>query len=317
MTYKKTSNFGVKFYCEFCDFECFKKGDYNRHVSTDKHKNRANTYPKNIITSDHKLYFCECGKKYKHNQSLYNHKKKCFSNIDIFTNNDCKNLDISKNNLVTQETIMHLVNENNDIKNLLIEQQKQIVEQQKQIGELIPRVGNTINNTSNIKQNFNINIFLNEQCKDALNMEDFIKQIQLTLDNLEVSKNTGLVEGISNIFIENMNKLSIYERPMHCTDLKRETLYIKDNDNWEKDIDKTKIKTAIKNINKNHYTLIQEWVNENPDFNDVEEKQTYFIQLLRTCGANLESLNDKVIKKLCISTNLKNKIKKIDENLIV
>ena len=94
-----------------------------------------------------------------------------------------------------------MVNENNDIKNLLIEQQKQIVEQQRQIGELIPRVGTTINNTSNIKQNFNINIFLNEKCKDAINMEDFIKQIQLTLDNLEITKRDGLIDGI-NIFMK-------------------------------------------------------------------------------------------------------------------
>ena len=209
-----------------------------------------------------------------------------------------------------------MVNENNDIKNLLLEQQRQIVEQQRQIGELIPRVGTTINNTSNIKQNFNINIFLNEKCKDALNMEDFIKQIQLTLDNLKLTKTNGLVEGISNIFIENMNKLSLYERPMHCTDLKRETLYIKDNDNWERDKDKSKIKAAIKNINKNHYNLIQEWISENPDFQEIEEKQDYFIQLLRTCGANLDTLHDKVIKKLCISTNLKNKIKDLDGNLI-
>ena len=247
---------------------------------------------------------------------MWNHKKKCnIINAKIIDISYQNNYDLDKSN-ITKETILNLVNENNDIKTLLIEQQKQIVEQQKQIGELIPKIGTTINNTSNVKQNLNINIFLNEKCKDAINMEDFINQIQLTMDNLEVTKNKGLIEGISNIFIENMNKLSIYERPLHCTDVKRETLYIKDNDNWEKDDDKTKIKAAIKNINKNHYNLIQEWVNENPDYNEIEEKQDYFVQLLRTCGANLESLNDKVIKKVCASTNLKNKIKNLNEKLI-
>ena len=314
MTYKITSNFEPEFICELCAFKCSKKGDYNRHLLTAKHQKRQNTYKNTSFTSNDNFYFCDCGKKYKHAQSLNTHKKKCEKVNSPSEFNDSS--DISNNKVVTQETIIQLVNENNDIKNLLLEQQRQIVEQQRQIGELIPRMGTTINNTSNIKQNFNINIFLNEKCKDALNMEDFIKQIQLTLDNLKLTKTNGLVEGISNIFIENMNKLSLYERPMHCTDLKRETLYIKDNDNWERDKDKSKIKAAIKNINKNHYNLIQEWISENPDFQEIEEKQDYFIQLLRTCGANLDTLHDKVIKKLCISTNLKNKIKDLDGNLI-
>ena len=152
-----------------------------------------------------------------------------------------------------------LITENNDIKNLLVNQQRQLLEQQKQIGiqqkqlgDMVPKIGNNItnNNTANIKQKFNINIFLNEQCKDAINMNDFIKQIQLTLDNLDFTKNNGLTEGLSNIFIENMNKLSLYERPLHCTDNKRETLYIKDNDSWEKDKNKNKIKEAIKSLKK-------------------------------------------------------------------
>ena len=121
------------------------------------------------------------------------------------------------------------------LKNLLIKQQDQI-------GELIPKVGN---NNTNIKQRFNVNIFLNEQCKDAINMHDFIKQIEVSLDNLLTTRDKGLSEGISNVFIENMNKLSLYERPLHCTDLKRETLYIKDNNVWEKDGDKSRIKSSI------------------------------------------------------------------------
>ena len=318
MTTKKTKKNENIFSCEKCNFISCKKTDYNRHLLTAKHKILQNTTEKTKKNEkfDSRLYYCDCGKEYKHHSSLWNHKKKCnFTNAKIIDISYQNNYDLEKSN-ITKETILNLVNENNDIKTLLIEQQKQIVEQQKQIGELIPKIGTTINNTSNVKQNLNFNIFLNEKCKDAINMEDFINQIQLTMDNLEVTKNKGLIEGISNIFIENMNKLSIYERPLHCTDVKRETLYIKDNDNWEKDDDKTKIKAAIKNINKNHYNLIQEWVNENPDYNEIEEKQDYFVQLLRTCGANLESLNDKVIKKVCASTNLKNKIKNLNEKLI-
>lgn len=315
MTYNFTSKNDSFFVCEFCNFKCSKKGDYNRHLLTAKHKNRQNTYKKTSITSYDKFFFCECGKKYKHNQSLYNHKKNCIIACQTI-NNDNELIDVSENKVVTSETIMKLVNENNDIKNLLLEQQKQIVDQQKQIGELIPKLGTTINNTSNIKQNFNINIFLNEKCKDALNMNDFIEQIQMTLDNLDLTKNKGLSEGISNIFIQNMNKLSLYERPLHCTDPKRETLYIKDNNNWKKDTDRTKIKEAIKNISKNHYKLIKEWVDENPDFKEVEEKQEYFVHLIKNCGTNLEGISDKVIKKICLSSCLKEELKDLDDSLI-
>ena len=197
-----------------------------------------------------------------------------------------------------------------------MEQQKQIMEQQTQLGKLIPNMGNTINNTANFRQKFNINIFLNEKCKDALNMDEFIEQMQLTLNNLDITKSKGLVEGISNIFIENMNKLSLYERPLHCTDTKRDTLYIKDKDAWERDKDKTKIKEALQSLNKNHFKLIQEWIKENPDFKEVEEKQDYFAKLLKTCGTNLEGISDKVIKKICTSAYLKDELKDLDEKII-
>jgi hypothetical protein len=222
------------------------------------------------------------------------------------------NVELSDKN-ITKETLITLVNENNDIKNLLVEQQKQIVEQQKQISELIPKVGNTINNTANIKQKFNLNIFLNEKCKDAINMNEFIEKLNLTLENLDTTKTKGLTEGISNIFIENMNKLSVYERPLHCTDTKRDILYIKENDLWEKDKNNMKIKNVIKDINNNHFKLIKDWIEENPDFREDEEKQSYFAHLLKTCGTNIEEVNEKVIKKICTSTQIKDELKDLDE----
>ena len=230
-----------------------------------------------------------------------------------------------ESNIVTQDTIVKLITENNDIKNLLITQQKQLIEQQKQLGEqqkqlfqMVPKMGNNItnNNTANIKQKFNINIFLNEQCKDAINMNDFIKQIQLTLDNLDFTKQKGLCEGLSNIFIENMNKLSLYERPVHCTDTKRETLYIKEEDGWEKDKNKSKIKDAIKSLNKTHFKLIKEWMDENPDFKENESKQDYFARILKECGANLDNISDKVVKKICNNSHLKDDLKDLDIGLL-
>ena len=313
---KSTENFN----CFFCDYNTSRKSHYERHIMTRKHKmltffenfEKKSTDQNDTIQSS-QYFICECGKQYKHRQSLCVHKKKCnFKNVST---NDNKEI-VKKNENVSQDTILKLVNENNDIKNLLLEQQKQIVEQQKQIGELLPKIGNTINNTANIKQKFNINIFLNEKCKDAINMNDFIHQIQLTLDNLDLTKNKGLSEGLSNIFIENMNKLSLYERPLHCTDTKRDTLYIKDNNNWERDKDKSKIKDAIKNLNKNHFKLINKWVNENPDFKDIDEKQNYFAHALKTCGASIDDISDKVVKKICTSTHLKDVLKDLDETII-
>lgn len=332
MTYEKSAK-NIKFFeCIKCDFIAYKKGDYTRHLQTQKHKNNIiliNNTQKNATI---KIYCCECGKSYKHNQSLFNHKKKCnfiIEQIEQIEQKDNTSLTHVNNKIdepaiaITQETIVKLISENNDIKNLLVNQQKQLLEQQrqigiqqKQLGDMVPKIGNNItnNNTANIKQKFNINIFLNEKCKDAINMNDFIKQIQLTLDNLDFTKNKGLTEGLSNIFIENMNKLSLYERPLHCTDNKRETLYIKDNDIWEKDKNKNKIKEAIKGLNKNHFKLVKEWLQENPDFNEVDEKQDYFARILKECGTDVD--NEKVVKKICTTTCLKEELKYLDESLV-
>jgi hypothetical protein len=220
---------------------------------------------------------------------------------------------------INNTMIMKLFTENNDIKNLLIIQQQQIMEQQKQLGEqqkqlieFVPKLGNITNNNTHIKQNFNINVFLNERCKNAINMNDFIKQIKLTLEDLDLTKNKGLEIGLSNAIIQTISKLSLFERPLHCTDPKRETLYIKDNDLWEKDSDKTKIKGALHNLNKAHFKLIQDWIAKNPDFKENDAKQDYFAYLLKTCSVNLKTIDDKIIKKICASNNLKTNLKEFE-----
>ena len=186
-------------------------------------------------------------------------------------------------------------------------QQKTLETQQKQIGELIPMVGNTttVNNTNNTNNKFNINIFLNEQCHNAINMNDFIKQINISLEDLDITKNQGLTEGLSNLLIANMNKLSVYERPVHCTDIKRETLYIKDQGGWEKDQDKTKIKAALKDLTKIQYRNMQQWMDANPGYMDDPDKQDYFIDLVRRCSSSLTDIDSKVIKRVCNNVNIK------------
>jgi hypothetical protein len=315
--------------CNFCDYNTLKKGDYRRHIQTEKHKNNELTVnsTEKTYNTPNKSYICDCGKSYKHNQSLYNHKKKCAISTKLDPDKDeepkkdpQKNdiQDLDKDN-INHNMILKLFTENNDIKNLLLIQQQQIMEQQKQLGEqqkqlieFVPKIGNVTNNNTLIKQNFNINVFLNERCKNAINMNDFIKQIKLTLEDLDLTKNKGLETGLSNAIIQTINKLSLFERPLHCTDPKRETLYIKDNDLWEKDSDKTKIKGALHNLNKAHFKLIQDWIAKNPDFKENDAKQDYFAYLLKTCSVNLKTIDDKIIKKICLCNNLKINLKEFE-----
>jgi hypothetical protein len=163
-------------------------------------------------------------------------------------------------------------------------------------------VGNNITTTN---QKFNIQVFLNEKCKDAINMSDFIKSIEVSLQQLDYTKHNGLVNGLSNVIIENMNKLGLYQRPIHCTDIKRESLYIKDDDNWEKDTNKEKIKRVIKNVSTKQFYALSKWTKENPDFQNNENKQNYYTHTLVAIANNKQHNDDKIIKKLCTSSYIK------------
>ena len=187
-----------------------------------------------------------------------------------------------------------------------------VVTQQNQITELIPKVGSLINgnnNTINTKNKLNINIFLNEQCKDALTMNEFIDKIKVTMDDLMITKNKGLTEGVSNIFIENMNKLSLHERPMHCTDVKRETVYIKCGDNtendgvsnWEKDNKNIRLKDALKKVSHVQQKGLEKWIDEHPNWENNSDEQEEYMLLVKNCTDDLNEnkREDKVIKKVC------------------
>ncbi len=285
----------------------------DRHLLTDKHKNAILETKK--AKKGYDEISCECGKIYKTKSGLWKHKKICnfLSNLndkdsslnniynttsennnieeELYVKNKIMmNKDSDKNNNY-KDIICLLMQENKDFKNLLVKQQEQI-------SELIPKIGNNNNNTQNIKQKFNINIFLNEQCKDAINMNDFVKSIEISLEQLNSTNSGGLITGLSNAIIENMNKLSLYERPLHCTDSKRETLYIKDEDVWEKDKDKTIIKKAIKDISSKQYKTLQSWIEKNPDFKEIEEKQEYFTQTLANIGKDINEIDEKIIRKI-------------------
>ena len=319
--HQKNSGF---FECDFCNFKCSKKGDYTRHLTTAKHKKNemANILSSQITSfTSHDKYVCECGREYKHRSSLSKHRNSC---IFLFKNN-LNDTDIScvtkpdnsilskkdERDDVSKDLIVKVLQENSDIKEILVKQfetmqnqQRALENQHQQLQELIPKVGNN-NTVNNVKQKFNINIFLNEKCRDAINIDDFIKQINISLDNLELTKSKGLSEGLSNLLIENISKLSVYERPLHCTDSKRETLYIKDNNVWEKDEDKSKIKSILKDLSNIQYKNVKQWIDANPDYMDNPDKQEYFIDLVRRCSSSLDSVDNKIIKRVCNNVNIR------------
>jgi hypothetical protein len=301
----KVAKVTQSFYCKICDYKCNKKSNFEKHLTTDKHKKRllddqmmTNNDQKEQKVAQH-LFTCECGKKYKYKQGLCVHKKKC--------NYIIKPDDISNNKLtLSNDVVLKLLNDNQELKDIIVQQQNQINKQQTQISELIPKVGN--NNTINNNQKFNIHVFLNEQCKDAINLSDFVKSLHVTFEQLDFTKQNGLADGISKTIIDNMSKLSIYERPMHCTDIKRETLYIKENDNWEKDNNKEKIKHAIKKTSSKNYDALVNWKTLKPNFMNNEDNSDYFTKTISTIGKSTDSIDEKVIKKLCKETYVKESV---------
>ena len=296
MLQKVVNNNEKIFICEKCDYKCFRKYDYEKHLLTDKHLSEKCL---NKVVE----YNCECGKKYKHKQSLHRHKLKCnFENKEnkIVLQEETSIIDNSNTEL--KDLVCKLITENNEIRNSIIKENEQLREQVK---ELIPKVGN---NNNNINQKFNIQVFLNNHCKDAINMADFIKSIEISIDQLNFTKQKGLAEGLSNAIIENMNKLSLYERPLHCSDLKREILYIKDENEWSKDENNCKLKKAIRKASSKNYNALQKWKANNPDFIENDNKQQEFSKIISEIGKSGDNIDNKIIKNICKETYIKDNI---------
>jgi hypothetical protein len=280
--------------CKCCDFKCCKKSDWDRHNLTLKHKknDKRMTNDDKITPKTSEKFVCECGKEYKHRQGLWSHKKKCESAAFPPTESEQPS-----NNIIVE-----LLKQNKEFKELIIEQNKQIMELAKEKNTVI---NNTTNNSNTNNNQFNLQFFLNEQCKDALNLGDFVEQIKLQLSDLDMIGRVGYVEGMSKIFMRNLHALDVFKRPIHCSDLKRETLYIKDKNAWEKENgENIKIKRAIKGIENKNIKQIPFWVKENPASEDFETKKHMEYQniLLEAMGGStLEDDNkkcDKIIRNI-------------------
>ena len=279
------SKVGEKLYCKECDYigSCF--SNWSKHLLTRKHTNRTNRT--NLLE---KLYVCKkCKKEYSARNSLWYHESKC----------DYKEHD--NNSLIHK-----LLADNQELRNVIIEQSKSTNEIMNKALECCKQGGTTINNNiKNDNKSFNINIFLNEQCKDAINFADFIKNIEISHEDLENNAQLGFVAGISKIFLDNLKQLGVNERPFHCTDTKRETMYIKDEDKWHKEVDDSKLQKAIQTVSYRGMGKLQEWKKDNPEYQDVNSEfseKCLSIHKHTIAGSNREVYYPKVIHVLAKET---------------
>ena len=284
----------IKFVCEKCDFITSNKKDYTRHLQTKKHLSNAfqHKLPKKT------LYECSCGKNYKDYSGIWRHKKKCLNEKEeineIFINESNEEIDISDKNL-----ILTLIQQNNEL--------------QKQMLEVIKNGTNNINNTNNTtnvnshNKSFNLNLFLNETCKDAMNIMDFVDSIKIQLADIESIGELGFVNGISKLIINNLKALDENMRPVHCSDQKREHLYVKDANVWNKeDSDNKKMKKAIKYIAHKNICSLSLWKDKYPEYNNSDSKRSdqyncITMEAMGGAGNNDEEKANKIVKKIAKS----------------
>ena len=293
----------AKIYCNYCDFNTSEKWRLNRHMATGKHSKET----KEDKMDDAKSctpYLCKCGKEYKHRQGLWKHKQKCNSEIyQINDSNKVINNDTNKEDIILMliKQNSQLIKETTEFKNLIMDQQNMMMDVIKN------GTHNITNNNNSHNKSFNLNFFLNETCKNAMNITDFINSLQLQISDLEKVGEVGYIEGISNIIIKNLNALDVTERPVHCTDKKRETMYIKDEDKWEKEDDnKTKLHKMVRKVSNKNIDLISEFKELYPDWKKSTSKVSgqfdkIIIESMGGAGNNDYEKEDKIIKKVAKS----------------
>ena len=335
----KTVKKSIVYNCTFCNYSCSKKGHYNSHLLTAKHIRMTN-YDKNDDNKLEKKYICSCGKEYKNRQGLFKHKQRCDYKpmeepIRELTQEPTQNLTMIQPNI---DMFIDIIKENQEIKKLLLEQSKQLFEQNNKVSEqnnklseqnnkvielhkennLLNKENNilinklvekesimTINNnnnntTNNNNQSFNLNFFLNETCKDAMNMKEFIDNIKVTFEELLVIGNTGFVNGVSDIFINRLKDMEVTKRPIHCTDLKRETIYLKEDNEWNKDEkENKKLKDAIEKVECKNFQSLNEWCEENPETRiSSSDKGELYMKIFEKTLDGDEKTREKVVKNI-------------------
>ena len=265
-----------KYICENCKYYTSRKSQYVRHLNTDKHYKNVNQ-PDTKVSNN---FTCICGNTYLYKSGLYKHKKKC----------------VDKKKMTNEELFLSILKDNQEFKQMLIEQNTKIMELTKNAN------ANVITNNNT---NFNLQMFLNVQCKDALNITEFVDSLQPKIEDLEMTGKLGYVEGISKIFLNGLQGLDINRRPIHCSDQKREIIYIKNNNTWEKENDnRENLKLAIKTVASKNIKQISVWQKENPDcFDSSSKKNDQYLKIVSNSMNGLtpeetQKNYDKIISKL-------------------
>ena len=279
MASKKVPENCENFKCLICDYVTSRKSQYERHLLTIKHQKTVNA---SDLVPKGSTYNCSCGKIYKHESSYYKHKK------------NCKYL-ITDQRINNKDLVILLMKENHELKQMMTETQTQVME--------LLKTG-THNTTNSHNKTFNLNFFLNETCKNAMNIMDFVNNIQLQLSDLENMGDVGYVNGMSNIIVKSLKDMDVTERPVHCTDKKRDILYVKDNDKWDKETEeKPKIRKAIKHAAHKNAKLLQEFKEKHPDcikstskHSDIYNK--LMIEAMGGNGDNCLEKENKIIRNL-------------------
>lgn len=292
----KNANNAKKFDCNICHFSTSKLSNYNLHLLTRKHKILTNT--NKCLTKNAKAYECECGKIYKHASSLCAHKRKCSTAQGICVTNT----DNTSSTDLDKEILVKMLLKNQDVMEKLM--------------EIMPKIGNTTNNTNshNITNNnqFNIQMFLNDHCKNAMNLTDFIQSLPITNETYDSTIENGLTKTITNMMVNGLNELDILERPIHCTDASRKTLYVKDSDKWEKDNELLYILKGIRQLSLKQRTLISKWKEANEGWKTDDNLQSRMTHLVCNSMSQIESdekETGKIIRSISKNVYLDNETK--------
>jgi hypothetical protein len=307
------------FDCNFCMFKCSKKSNWEKHLLTAKHKTRTIEQVVKKTADKKLLHICNiCNKQYNSRSALWYHKKndkKCLSieTIKIENIDEKKNLNTIISNQETMQ-IIDLLKKNNELQQSPFEMINQLLKQnvdlQKQIIELSKEpkiVNNYTNNTNNTNTNnttnnqFNLNMFLNEECKDALNIDDFMNSLKVTVEDLIKTGELGFVQGMTSIFLKGLKDLDITQRPIHCTDVKRETVYIKDKDKWEKETTEKKLlKQALNQVVRKNLSMLPEWREDHPDYlrSNTTDNDEYIKISLNSLGSEYDDEQQRMDEKI-------------------
>ena len=269
-----------EFYCKICDYQCSRKTDYEKHLLTRKHEMKQNETKKSskVVTP----FMClKCNKVLKSRTSYWRHTKNCCGENKVICETITSEVE-EASDTKDKDVIMLLLKQNQEFKELIVSQNNQIVELSKN-----GSTNNSYNHTNSHNKTFNLSFFLNETCKDAMNITDFVNSLKLSLNDLESVGELGYAEGISRMFVKGLNDLEVTKRPIHCSDLKRETLHIKDKDIWEKDNpNQDKLKKAIKDLSNKNIMLFDDWQRENPGYDQYDNKKNdiYLRMMVQAMG---------------------------------